>query len=146
MDVWGRKHRIPVREIKMTAPVTEIVKRMKSKGFLTIEGNRWVPQALPDLTPLSVKDLILRYRSILKGFLNYYSFVDNRAHLGKIFWILKESLKKTICYKKDIGSPQFYKQYGPHTTLEIIRSDGEIVTLDFRCPPLKRTPQRFLGA
>jgi hypothetical protein len=89
--------------------------------------------------------LILRYRTILWGYLNYYSFVDNRYALRRIFYILKGSLQKTICRKFGIRISECLKKYGSSVTLKVPRRDGSIVFLDFKCPPLPRNPMGFLG-
>jgi hypothetical protein len=69
----------------MTAPIMGLAERLRTKGFLKGPSDLMKPASMPELIPLSVKDLILRFRTILSGFLNYYSFVDNREALGKIY-------------------------------------------------------------
>lgn len=60
---------------------------------------------IAQFTALPVKDMILRYRTILAGFLNFYSFADNITRLRYIYYILHSSLQKTIQRKLDIGIP-----------------------------------------
>lgn len=69
----------------MTAPLESITKRLVNKKFLRVEKGSWIPQSLPDLIPLPLKDIILRYRTVLNGFVNFYSFVDNLNKLKRIF-------------------------------------------------------------
>lgn len=80
-----QKKRIPTGNLLMTAPILETIKKLKERKYLKTKGARWNPQSIPNLTLLPIKDMILRYRTILNGFLNYYSFVDNRKHLAKIY-------------------------------------------------------------
>jgi hypothetical protein len=89
--------------------------------------------------------MILRFRVILYGYLNFFSFIDNPTGLLKIFWILKRCLQKTICRKKDIGYKSLLSSFGKDTSLKVRRSDGQIVTLDFKKPILSRQPMRFYG-
>jgi hypothetical protein len=84
-EVRGKSKRIPTGNTWMTAPLASITKRLVEKKFLKIEKDRWIPLSLPELIPLPLKDIILRYRTVLNGFLNYYSFVDNLNKLKKIF-------------------------------------------------------------
>jgi hypothetical protein len=65
--------RAPTGNLWMTAPIPEIVDRLVKKGFAKWAQKKWYPLPIGDLTPLPVKDLILRYRVIMYGFLNYYS-------------------------------------------------------------------------
>ena len=46
-----------------------------------------------------MKDTVLRYRAIYNGFYNYYRFADNIKQIRKVYWILKESLRKTLSRK-----------------------------------------------
>jgi hypothetical protein len=93
-----------------------------------------------------IKDIILRFRAILAGFLNYYSFADNIRSLHWIYFLLHGSLRKTICRKLDIGTKDFLSSYGPNITITIRRSDGKNVQLDFPPPKLRRSPMKFQGS
>ena len=68
----------------MTAPVPELIKKLVDKGILKVREGKWVPRSISSLIPLEIKNIILRYNSIIRGILNYYSFVDNRSRLSKI--------------------------------------------------------------
>ena len=68
----------------MTAPVPELIKKLVEKGILKAREGKWVPRSISSLIPLEIKNIILRYNLIIRGILNYYSFVDNRARLSKI--------------------------------------------------------------
>jgi group II intron reverse transcriptase/maturase len=127
----------------ITAPLKKITDRLTSKKFLEIKNNRWHPRPQSFLTTLPLKDIILWFRVILNGFLNFYSFVDNHTKLHLIYWILKECLRKTICQKKQYNKKEFLNSLGPDTTLNLRRRDGKRVTLDFKKPPLFREPNRF---
>jgi hypothetical protein len=60
------------------------------------------PRGLTGFLAWPVKDLILRFRTILAGFVNFYSFADNIGSLIFIYHLLHGALKKTICRKMDI--------------------------------------------
>jgi len=137
--------RIPTGNTWMTAPIVEIVERLKARDYLKIKTNKWDPSSIPQLIPLPVKDIILRFRTVMAGFVNYFSFVDNRKQLSKIYWILRESLRKTICRKLDIGKKAFLNQFGIQTILKVRKGNGDTVELDFKCPDLRSNKNRFLG-
>jgi len=95
---------------------------------------------IPKFIPLPVKDLILRYRTILSGFTNFYSFADNIGSLLYIYYLLHQSLRKTICRKLDIGKREFLSIYGPDISISLRKRDGTWVVLDFPPPKLLRAP------
>lgn len=145
VKVGEHSKRIPTGNTWMTAPITEIIQRLRSRDYLKWKGTKWDPNSIPQLIPLPVKDIILRFRTVLAGFLNYFSFVNNRKRLKKVYWVLKESLRKTICRKLDIGKKLFLKQFGEQTVLKIRKRNGDTVELDFKCPNLSPQENRFLG-
>lgn len=143
----GDRRRSPTGNIWMSAPILDIVKKLASKEFLIINGSRWTPKTIGKFTLLPVRDIILRYQSILNGLLNYYSFADNKRRFNKIFWILKESLRKTISRKLRLNQLEFSKSYGKkNITINIGKtSKGIDKVISFSTPDLTRNPMRFLG-
>lgn len=135
--------RIPTGNTWMTAPIPNIVDKLESRGYLKTVNGKWDPRSYNKIIPIPIRDMILTYRSILSGFLNYFKFVDNIKQLKKVYWILKESLRKTICRKLKIGKRDFLLQFGPNVTLKIRKKDGKTVTLDFPCPLLIRDRNGF---
>ena len=129
----------------MNAPIKSLIQRLESNGFVQyVDTKKLRPLVLQSLTPLPTINLIIRYRSILNGYLNYYSFVDNKWKLKTLFTILKGSLKKAICYKEKISNDKFNKTYGKDITINITKKNGSHVKLDFQCPKLDFTPNKFL--
>lgn len=131
--------------IWMTAPLDIITKRLKEKKFWRPGPKGPIPLGISRFTCLPLKDLILRFRTILSGILNYYSFADNLYTLRYIYFLLRSCLQRTIQKKLDIGPRDFLLSYGPSVKLTIIKRDGSSVLLDFKCPTLKRNPMNFLG-
>lgn len=141
----GARRRAPPGNLWMTMPTEDIISRLLKKGFLIKERDKLFPQAINRFLVLPIKEMILRFRVILYGYLNYFSFVDNPTGMLKIFWVLKRCLQKTICRKKDIGYKSLLKSFGRDTTLKVLRRDGQLVTLDFKRPEITRQPMRFYG-
>ena len=71
---------------------------------------------------------------------------DNIRKLKIIYNILRSSLEKTICYKENLTKKAFllYKIYGKDVKINITKSNGTHLSLDFTCPRLSFTPNRFL--
>ncbi|RPB17894.1 hypothetical protein L211DRAFT_844267 [Terfezia boudieri ATCC MYA-4762] len=109
----------------MTAPLDILTKRLRDKGFWKPGPSGPVSRGIPKFIAWSIKNLILRFRTILNGFLNFYSFVDNRGSLSFIYFLLHGTLRKTICRKLDIGGREFYSIFGREITISILRKDGQ---------------------
>jgi len=129
----------------MTAPIQTLVNRLKDKGFWRPRPLSWAPRGIDQFLACPVKDLILRFRTIMLGFVNFYSFADNISSLGIIYYILRASLQRTICNKLGIGIKECLARYGPNVTINIQKRNGMVVQLDFKCPPLRRSPANFQG-
>lgn len=146
----GRRIKSSNFSVRLSAPIGHIVKKLQSKqlGFSKPQGAPHSSNKIEypkAFLVLPLRDLLIRYRSILSGYLNYYSFVSNRPRLKYIYNILKCSLIGLIKNKSGMGIREVLRRYGPQITLQLRRKDGTIARLDFRCPPLFSTPNRFLG-
>jgi len=133
----------------MSAPLGNIVDRLAEKRFIRFRktGALKMRFLFPrEFSVLPIRDLIIRYRSIMNGFYNYFSFADNKPRLRRIHWILKESLIKAIGDRKGVGRREVIKSMGEDVALKIRRKNGEVVTLDFKAPAFNPTPFKFLGA
>lgn len=95
--------RLPEGHVRMMAPISNILKRFEEKHFIKNKNGRLRPICPSQFTVLPVRDLIIRYRSILNGYLNYFSFADNRPMFRRVYWFLRESLLKAIGRKKQLN-------------------------------------------
>ena len=128
----------------MSAPIESLIQRLSNNGFLQYEKNKIKPLACRTLALLPTINLIIRYRSILNGYLQYYSFVDNIRKLKMIYNILRASLEKTICFKEKLTKVSFHKIYGKDISVDITNKYGTKLRLDFPAPILEFTPRKFL--
>lgn len=142
--VNGYNRRIGNMNITMNTPIKSLLQRLETKGFVGRLGNRLTAKPIPSLTPLPTINLILRYRSILKGYVQYYSFADNIRKLKYIYVFLRNSLERTICLKEKLTRHEFLMTYGRNIKINITRSNNTRITLDFSCPVLKHAPKNFL--
>jgi hypothetical protein len=70
---------ISVRKILANLEEKKVLKMEKMKNNLG--KTRPIPKSLPGLLVLPAQDIILRYKSILNGYINYYSFADDKPRL-----------------------------------------------------------------
>lgn len=142
--IKGFVRRASYINVTMTAPIKTLLQRLENQGFLRLRNGKYMPLPIRPLSVLPTIDLIIRYRSILRGFLQYYSYADNIRELRTIYSFLKSSLEKTIRYKENLTREDFYRTYGKNVKINILKKDGSYVSLDFPLPNLKFTPMKFL--
>jgi nicotine oxidoreductase len=140
--VKGKK--IPTGNLLMIAPISKLVNKAIDKGLLSIINDRWIPKPIKMLVPLEDSDIILRFNTIIRGILNYYSFVDNRQKLSKLSYIIKECLWKTLSLKHKINKSTSLSRYGKNITV-IRRNSISIKKIWFYEPKLVKEPMKFMG-
>ena len=101
-----------------------LAKRLKEKGFWRPGPRGPIPIGISKFTTFPLKDLILRFRTILAGLVNYYSFTDNITSLRYIYFLLLSSLQRTIQRKLNIGYRECLSKYGPSVSIVIFKRDG----------------------
>ena len=80
---------------------------------------------------------------MLNGYVNYYSFANNKPKLISIYWILRKSLSKTIANKLKLNSVRkVYQKFSIHISY---KNPINNKTIDFSRPNLATTPKKFLG-
>lgn len=63
--------------------------------------------------------------------------------MSKIYWVLKVSLRKTLCRKFNISKYGLIKKYGPDFTCNSQTSNGTSKSTDFFFRKPRRTPMNF---
>jgi hypothetical protein len=84
-NLRGHSVRIPTTSMILTAPMTLLIDRMIEKEMATRRKGTIIPLPLAKFANLPIRDLILKYRTMLNGILNYYSFAKNKPQLLKIY-------------------------------------------------------------
>lgn len=108
----GAKLRI-APNVKMRAPILKILLRLTAKGFVIRGEDSFNGRTRTTLLNLDHADILQSYNSVIRGISNYYSFVDNRASLIKVFHLLKDSCARTLAAKYKLGTRALvYKKYG----------------------------------
>jgi len=109
-------------ETQMYAPLPKLIQRLKDKGFCTAEGK---PLDRKGWRGLDTEQIIALYSSINRGIQNYYRFTDNWRRLGRIQYILRFSLAKTLARKYKITVKQVFKRFGKDLSITIEGKDGK---------------------
>lgn len=105
--------RLPLN-LRMTAPIARIIKKLSDTGFII--NYKPVPKFL--WLHNSHDQIIYLYNSVMRGFLNYYSFVHNYSRVVSLLnFILKQSAAKLLAAKFKLGTrAKVFKKLGPDLT------------------------------
>lgn len=123
-----RKVRITGRCV-MHAPIKDIFEKATLNGFFKKKKGKFVPTKVGRLINLDHADIIKYYNSVIRGTLNYFSFVNNRKSLGSFVHGLKLSCARTLALKYKIRfASKSYKKFGgklkcPETGTELFIPD-----------------------
>jgi len=99
----------------LTAPIQKIKKKLSVTGF--VKQNKGVSRVT--WLPLTLRQIIHNYNSILRGYSNYYSFIVNRGQvMSWLFYVLRDSAARTIAHKLNLGRrAKVYKKFGMTLTI-----------------------------
>jgi len=86
----GHRVRIGGSASMIKAPINELIEKLIERQLATYKinsKNKKMIVGLPmlKLQHLPLYDIVIRYKSVLNGIFNYYSFVDNRSRLNVIY-------------------------------------------------------------
>jgi group II intron reverse transcriptase/maturase len=103
------------REIRLEAPIQRIVSKLTKANYIR-NGVSW-PKFI--WLHCSLEQIVAQYNSVLRGYMNYYSFVDNRGAMATyIYYLLRGSCAKLIASKMKLGSQvKVYAKYGKSLTV-----------------------------
>jgi group II intron reverse transcriptase/maturase len=101
-----------VSQIVMVAPLDRIYKKLAGAKLMNLNTKKGTPRFL--WYPQRKDTIVTLYNSILRGYLNYYSFANNYPRVAaSLEWILKGSCSRLLAAKfklRTIG--QVIKKYG----------------------------------
>lgn len=161
VTTWS-KHRNGYRQrnrkaLLLTAPINKIKKKLSLSGF--VKNNRGMSRT--SWTPLTLRQIIHNYNSILRGYSNYYSFIINRGKvMSWLFYVLRDSAARTIAHKLSLGRRvKVYNKFGtlltirdyekrqkdsqPSNVAQLYKPDFKVNAWDFKTSPVKQNIAQF---
>lgn len=100
-------------KVVLKAPIKSIFEKATLNGFFKKHLGVFVPTYLGRCIHLDHKDILRYYNSVIRGVLNYYSFVNNRKSLGSFVHGLKFSCARTLALKYKLRhASKVYKKFG----------------------------------
>jgi len=137
--------------IKMYAPIKKLIEKLKVCGYakvvrfppkigrvkskhdrnkiIKVLGNKSkiVPCGNTKFLQLTEIQLIQRYNAVIRGLLNYYSFVDNFSNLHQVIHILRYSLICTLARKLRLNTAKVIKRFGKD--IKVRTTNGKVIKL-----------------
>lgn len=95
-------------------------------GFANEKG---VPKYVGKFIYLSDAEIIRRYNSILRGFMNFYNLAENRSKLNEMVYTLEYSLAHTLAAKHRLSLKKVFNKYGKPFQAKVEKGGG-VVTFD----------------
>jgi len=97
-------------------PVDRILKRLVDRSVAKTRADGTIrATACIKFSMMEDRDIVTRFNSIIRGILNYYSCVNHRSDLWKIFAILRKSCALTLAHKhKENSAARVFSKLGPN--------------------------------
>jgi group II intron reverse transcriptase/maturase len=103
------------REIRLEAPIQRILSKLTQANFVRndVSWPKFIWQHC------SLEQIVAQYNSVLRGYMSFYSFVDNRGAMATyIYYLLRGSCAKLIAAKMKLNSQmKVYAKYGKSLTV-----------------------------
>lgn len=108
-----------INNVQLRAPIEHMLDRLVDRGLAKKRDNGGVRgSACIRWSMLEDKKIVSRYSAIIRGLLNYYSCINKRSELWKVFAVLRKSCALTLAHKHKMSSAaRVYARYGPFLTV-----------------------------
>lgn len=126
---------------RLLAPIRDLIAEAVSRGYAKY-NTQGLARATSNPKFVAAQDVTIvnHYSAIIRGIVNYYSFVNKKSSLWKIISIYRKSCALTLARKYSLRSADAaYNKFGPH--LRISQPDREGVTLFY--PTSLKTTGKF---
>jgi len=111
---------VAINKPQFRAPISDILERAVSNGFAKARDDGSIrATSCRKLSSLEDKAIVLRFSSIIRGILNYYSFVNSRSDLWPVVSLFRKSCALTLADKHKMKTAAaVYKRYGPNLKVQ----------------------------
>jgi len=136
---------VAINNAQLRAPIERVMLRAVEKGYAVLKENGVVrATSCRKISSLTDSEIVMRYSSIIRGILQYYSFVNSMSDLWPVVSLYRKSAALTLADKHKLGTAaRVFKQYGPSLTIK--NEVGKETTKLFYPDTLKTTGRFILG-
>lgn len=133
---------VALNKAQMRAPITRILERAKDKNLLVQkDSGAFRATSLRRVSSLEDWRIVNYFSSIIRGILNYYSFINSRSDLWAVVSLIRKSCALTLADKHKLKTAaQAFKRYGPK--LKTTTPKGKVVELYY--PESLKTTGKFI--
>ena len=119
--------RVPGKLVKVQAPIPRIVNWLSAKGFCDRKGfptskKLWITQ--------EDNQIIQNFNATCRDLFSYYSGVNNKSYLQRIWYILKFSCAHTLANKHRCSLHKVFAKHGPQLKVNFGSSGEKSIALD----------------
>lgn len=108
----SRKEKVTSRTV-LKAPIKLLFEKATLNGFFKKRNNKFVPTYVGRCINLDHEDILHYFNSIIRGILNYYSFVNNHKSLGSLIHGFKFSCARTLALKYKLRrASKVFRKFG----------------------------------
>jgi len=125
--------------VKLYIPTEDLVKRLRNKGFVrqdVYKGKYYGPWVNH-----TEQEIIIKYRAIIMGYMNYYILADDYYNIKDITYLLKYSAAHTLAAKYKSSLAKIIQQYGKNLAVEM---KGKVLDLNYQ-PDISKKPMITAG-
>lgn len=113
---------------KLIIPKDLLKAKLIQNGFANEQGK---PKYIGKFIHLSDYEIVQRYNSILRGFMNFYNIAEDRSSLNELIYILEYSLVHTLAAKHRLSLSKVFTKYGNPISVIVKAEDKQkIVKFD----------------
>jgi group II intron reverse transcriptase/maturase len=126
----SRRHLAQALPVRLEAPIKKIFDRLVTGGFFRKVNSIYKPIRVGRLFNLDMPDILKNFNNVIRGYMNYYTFADNRSSLGMIMHGLKWSCALTLRSKFKLNTTAaVFKKFGKYLTYKTeVYSKGKPTT------------------
>ena len=117
--VGNRKVRHTNYRIILECPINRIVSKLIDQGYAHADGK---PKAVTKWIYMKPEEIIQRFNGVIRGYLNYYSFANNRNMMRRIVWILSFSAAFTFARKWNLSPKKVFRKLGNPLTYTVYKT------------------------
>ena len=141
----GRRMQVAHNRPRMCAPIVGLLQRAKDKGFAIARGTntKYIrATSKRSWSSWDDKEIVTRFNTIIRGILQYYSFVNQRSDLWQIIDIYRKSCALTLADKHKLKTAaRVFSKYGKY--LKISNNVGKEVASLSAWPLTLKTEGKF---
>lgn len=128
-DINGVMRRVFNKNLRLMIGKDTIKHKLLSEDMIEIKTHngieQWKPKSKSELVVNDNLEILDRYNSMIRGFVNYYSLASNRRELHSFKYIMEYSMYKTFAHKYRSKVPKIltkYKKNGIFTVQFTVKS------------------------